>query len=52
MSLNWLLWLLVIVSILYGFTGIVYAFNGRAAMGVVFLGYIIANVGLIYDVLK
>ncbi len=51
-TMNWMFWLLLVVSILYTATGIAYVFSGRGAMCLVFVGYTIANVGLMIDALK
>ena len=52
MSLNvWTSILLGIVSVLYLGTAIAYQFSGRSGMAIAFIGYVIANCGLIWDAL-
>ena len=44
--------MLSVVSLLYGIAAIGYYLADRPAMAACFVGYIVANVGLIWDALK
>ena len=47
----WVVTLLVTVTIIYALTAGAYLFAGRPGLAVAFVGYVIANVGLIIDAL-
>ena len=47
----WLVSLLVVVSVLYSGTALAYLWNSRPGMMLAFIGYVIANLGLIWDAL-
>ena len=46
---HWIMSTLAAVSIIYGLNAVGYYFNGRPGMMLTFVGYVIANVGLIWD---
>ena len=46
----WLPPILVLVSLIYGGAALAYYFSLRPGMAVAFMGYVIANAGLIWDV--
>lgn len=47
----WVVLMLAIVSVVYGVTASAYQFGGRPGMALAFSGYVIANIGLIWDAL-
>lgn len=49
---TWLVALLVTVSCLYTATAGAYYFHSRPGMAVAFVGYVVANIGLIWDALQ
>ena len=49
---EWVVLMLVTVSVIYGVTSVAYYFALRPGMALVFAGYVIANVGLIWDAVK
>ena len=46
----WVAAMLVLVSLIYGGAALAYYFSLRPGMAVAFVGYVIANAGLIWDV--
>ena len=46
---QWVMLLLIVVSVLYSATSIAYIVNLRPGMALTFIGYVIANIGLIWD---
>jgi uncharacterized membrane protein YecN with MAPEG domain len=47
---HWVALMLVVVSVVYGAAAVAYQLGARPGMALTFVGYIIANVGLIWDV--
>jgi hypothetical protein len=47
----WVCALLVTVSVLYGSAAAAYWFGARPGMALAFVGYVVANLGLIWDAL-
>jgi hypothetical protein len=47
----WTAALLITVSLLYGAAAIAYQIGARPGMALAFVGYVIANIGLIWDAL-
>lgn len=48
----WVVTLLVVVSAIYAGTSFAYLFAGRPGMALAFIGYVVANIGLVYDALR
>ena len=48
----WVVLMLTVVAVIYGLTAFGYFFAARPGMGLAFVGYVIANIGLIWDALK
>ena len=48
----WAVLLLGVTAILYAGTTFAYYFTGRPGMAVTFIGYVIANIGLIWDLFQ
>jgi hypothetical protein len=48
---SWLVLMLVIVTLIYTGTAVAYQLADRPGMALAFLGYMLANIGLIFDVL-
>ena len=44
--------MLTVVSLLYGGAAVGYFLSGRTGLSLCFLGYIAANIGLIFDALR
>ena len=51
-AVEWLVAMLSLVALIYGATAVAYQFALRPGMAVAFVGYMIANVGLIWDALQ
>jgi len=49
-SVYWVAAMLALVSLIYGGAALAYYFSLRPGMAVAFMGYVIANAGLIWDV--
>ena len=49
---HWVVAMLVTVSALYTGAAVAYFLNGKPGMAVAFIGYVLANAGLIYDALR
>ena len=49
---GWVVSMLALTLMIYGVTAGAYLFAGRPGMMVTFAGYVIANVGLIWDALR
>ena len=47
---EWVALMLVTVSLIYGGAAIGYWFGARPGMALAFIGYIVANAGLVWDV--
>ena len=48
----WVVLLLAVVAAIYAATAFAYLFAGRPGMAVAFIGYVVANIGLVYDALR
>lgn len=46
---QWLVLLLVAVSLQYGAAAVAYLFNDRPGMALAFVGHVLANAGLVWD---
>lgn len=46
---GWVILMLVSVTLHYGVAALAYNFSGRPGMALAFVGYVIANLGLIWD---
>lgn len=51
-SERWTVLLLVIPALCYAGAAVAYNFSSRPGMAVAFVGYVIANAGLIWDALR
>lgn len=49
---QWVAAMLITVSLLYSVAAVAYFINGKPGMAVAFVGYVLANAGMIYDALK
>lgn len=49
---NWVAAMLILVSLIYGAAAIAYACGTRPGMALAFVGYVVANAGLIWDALS
>lgn len=49
---QWVVVMLVSVSVIYGVTAVAYQFSARPGMAITFAGYLIANIGLIWDAIQ
>ena len=49
---HWVALMLVAVSVIYAATAGGYLFAGRPGMALAFVGYVLANIGFIWDALK
>ena len=47
----WVVLLLATVSLIYGGAALAYQFSARPGMALAFVGYVLANAGLIWDAL-
>lgn len=50
--LNWVILMLVVVSMIYGGAATAYHFSARPGMSLAFVGYVVANAGLIWDAIQ
>lgn len=50
--MNYLVAMLAATALIYGFTSGAYYFTQRPGMALTFVGYVIANVGLIFDAME
>ena len=48
---HWVVFMLVTVTLIYGATAVAYNMGSRPGMALAFVGYVIANLGLIWDAL-
>ena len=48
---QWIMLLLIVVSVLYTATSVAYLISARPGMAIAFAGYVLANIGLIWDAL-
>ena len=46
---QWLICMFTVVALIYAGTAVAYQYAGRPGMMLVFVGYVIANIGLIWD---
>lgn len=46
----WVAFMLVTVSVVYGGAAFAYYLGARPGMALTFVGYVVANVGLIWDI--
>lgn len=49
---QWVMLMLLVVASIYAITAGAYLFSGRPGMMVCFVGYIIANLGLVWDAIR
>lgn len=48
---HWVVLMLVTVTLIYGAAAAAYYFGARPGMALTFVGYVVANAGLIWDAL-
>ena len=49
---TWVVAMLLAVSLIYGATALAYSLGSRPGMALAFVGYVIANAGLIWDAIS
>ena len=49
---HWVALMLVTVSLIYGGAAVGYLYGARPGMALAFVGYVVANIGLIWDAIQ